>query len=373
MGFIIITALLASAYLLLQLFYLFYWWRTNEIIVPDDFIPGTAFSVVVVARNEEKSIEQCIRAILQQKYPEHLFEVIVVNDRSTDRTVEIVKKIQSPNLMLLNQQDYPEIIHATAYKKSAIDLAVQHAQYDWIVVTDADCLPSPEWLRTISYAQSVTGSLFLASSVTFINTNSFLEKMQTMEMMVLMLITAAGIKSGLHDMANGANMVFSKKAFQDVNGYEGNYQYASGDDMFLIEKMRAAFPKRISFVKSINAVVSTTSKQDWKSLLKQRIRWAGKNKGLHSPVITMTWLFIGMYHLMILLTFGFALFQLSSWWPFLVILSVKWMADLMIMHQATKFFKMKSILVDFIPLQVMYSVYILRLGWNLMLGRKGDW
>ncbi len=373
MGFIIITALLASAYLLLQLFYLFYWWKTNEIIVPDDFIPGTAFSVVVVARNEEKNIAQCISGILKQQYPKELFEIIVINDRSSDGTVEIVKNIQSPKLQLLDLQDYPEVIHSPAYKKSAIDLAVQHAQYDWIVVTDADCLPPPEWLRTISYTQSETGSLFLAAPVSYTHNISFLEKMQAMEMMVLMLLTAAGIKSGLHDMANGANMAFSKKAFQDVVGYEGNYQFASGDDMFLVEKIRSAFPGKISFVKSISTVIETTSKHDWKSLLKQRIRWAGKNKGLRSPVINIIWLFIGMYYLMILLTFGFALIQLLSWWPFLILLTSKWLADLMIMYQATIFFKRKSLLADFIPIQMLYSIYILRLSWNLMLGRKGDW
>ncbi|MEO6132037.1 MAG: glycosyltransferase family 2 protein, partial [Saprospiraceae bacterium] len=193
------------------------------------------------------------------------------------------------------------------------------------------------------------------------------------EMSVLMLITAAGIKSGLHDMANGANMSFSKNAFNDVNGYEGNHQYASGDDMFLIEKMRAAFPDKIAFVKSGNAIVETPPKQDWNSLIKQRIRWEGKNKGLKSSVIRMIWSFIGFYHLMIFITIVLAVFHLTSWWALFILLPFKWIGDIAILNQATRFFKKRQILYYFIPLQMMYSFYILTLGYFIAIRKKGDW
>src|SRR6185503_4203532 len=102
MGFIFLATLLASAYLLLQLFYLYHWLKTPEVVVPNDFIPNIGFSVVVVAHNEENSIEQCIRGIIDQQYPRNLFEIIIIDDRSTDATVEKIKKINSSNLRLLH-------------------------------------------------------------------------------------------------------------------------------------------------------------------------------------------------------------------------------------------------------------------------------
>jgi len=372
MGFIIIAILFAATYLFLQLFYLLHWLKTKSIVVPDSFIPSTTFSVVVIANNEENTIEECIQRILHQHYPIELFEVIVIDDRSTDGTVEKIKALPSPNLQFYHLHDFPELIHAPAFKKSAIELAVSRAKYDWIITTDADCNVYPDWLLTIAYAQSVTGSVFLAAPIRYASYNSLLEKMQGIEMMTFMMITAAGIRSRLHDMANGANMAFSKQAFIDVDGYNGNYNYASGDDMFLIEKMRAKFPDKISFVKSQSAVVETEAHQDWSSLLKQRVRWAGKNKGLKNPVINMIWLFIGFYHVMIFAMFGLALLHYISWLPFTILLSFKWIADAVMIYHASSFFK-RSWLRDFVPLQVLYSVYILRLGWNLMLGKKGDW
>jgi len=373
MGFIFFTALLATAYLILQLFYLWHWKKTPKLEVPVDYIPYTHFSVVVVARNEENTIEACLQSILKQHYPPDLFEVIIINDRSTDNTVEIINSIQSPAMRLYHLSDFAEMLHPPAFKKSAIELAIRQARYDWIVMTDADCITPSEWLRTLAYSQLVTKSVFLAAPALYVSRHSMLEKMQEMELMILMLITAAGIRSGLHDMANGANMTFSKKAFLAVGGYKDNFQYASGDDMFLVEKMRSAFPALISFVKSNNAVVKSMPHQDWSSLLKQRIRWAGKNKGLRNPVIRLIWTFVGFYHVAIVIAILLALIQLSTLWPVLILVSSKWIADAILLHQTSRFFKGKSMLGDFVPLELMYTFYILLLGWNLMIGRKGDW
>ena len=373
MGFILIATLFASAYLLLQLFYLYHWKCTSEINVPGDFIPTSSMTIVVVARNEEKSIERCIRGILEQHYPENLFEVIVVNDRSTDDTVEIIHKIQHPNFRLLNLHEFPDSIHVPAFKKSAIELAIGKAQHDWIVVSDADCLHPVEWLRTIAYTQSLIDAVFLTGPVRISSSNSIIEKMQEMELQVLMLITAAGIRSGLHDMANGANMAFSKQAFNDVGGYSGNYEYASGDDMFLVEKMRSAFPEKISFIKSKSAIVETSAQPNWNSLLKQRLRWAGKNKGLKSPVINMIWSFIGLYHILVILMIVLPFFTSCSWWPFIILILIKWVADFIISKSVSGFLGSLKNLSLFIPLQILYGYYVIQLGWNLIFARKADW
>lgn len=373
MGMLFISSLFASAYIILQLYYVWYWLKTPEIKVPSEFIPSLKITVVVVAHNEEEYIESCIEGILKQDYPAELFEIIVIDDRSSDGTVERIEKLQSPIVRIYRLIDYPEFIHSPAYKKSAIELAVKKAGHDWIVVTDADCIHPAEWLRNISFALSNTDAVFLAVPISYASGTSLLEKMQEMEMSVLMLITAAGIRSGLHDMANGANMSFSKKAFNDVHGYDGNYQYASGDDMFLIEKMRSAFPDRIAFVKSREAIVETKPHKDWTSLIKQRLRWAGKNKGLQSPVIRMIWVFVGLYHLMIFLNIILAIFHLTSWWPLFIMLLLKWVGDIAILIQATRFFKNRQILYYFIPLQMMYGVYILGLGYFIAIRKKGDW
>lgn len=360
-------------YLLLQAYYLFYWHKTKPVTIPSDYIYSASVTIIVVAHNESKSIGTCLQGILQQAYQTHLMEIIVINDHSTDDTINEVQKIESDRITLYNLEDYPEYIKPPAYKKSAITLAVHKATNEYIVITDADCVHPPSWLESVLYGLEKSQCAFQTAPVFIDGTHTLLSKMQETEQLVLMLITAAGITSGLHDIANGANMAFRKSAFLKVNGYVGNEHFTSGDDMFLAEKMRKAFPGQIAFNKSINASVSTKAKKNWPSLIKQRLRWAGKNKGLESPTIRRIWAFIGLYHLVLLLSLAASLFNLISPIPFIILFVVKWFADFLVITTAASFFRKTSVLKYFVPLQFLYSYYILRLGLSMVMRKEGDW
>jgi glycosyltransferase involved in cell wall biosynthesis len=373
MGCILIAGLFALAYFILQVYYLKNWLATPQLEPSVEFTPGLNFTIVVVARNEEATISNCIEGLLNQDYPPDLFEIIVINDRSTDRTLEKIEAFQSSHLKLFHLEHYPEFINIPAYKKSAIELGVSKAQHEWIVVTDADCIHSTTWLRSLANYQQQTDSLFMTAPVQYISTDTIFKKMQAMEIQALMVITAAGIHSGMHDMANGANMAFSKKSFMDVGGYKGNFQYPSGDDMFLIEKIRFAFPEKISFVKSMHAIVKTEPAADWNTLLRQRVRWAGKNKGLKNQRISWIWLLVGFYHILMLLMLLLALVHVCNGIPLFILLATKWIADGLIIYHASIFFKEKPGLKFFIPLQLMYMVYVMALGWSILIHKKSDW
>ncbi len=373
MTVVLIALGFAIPYLLLQAYYLFYWHKTKPVTIPSDYIPDASVTIIVVGHNEAKSIGTCLQGVLQQTYPTHLMEIIVINDHSSDTTISEVQTIGSDRITLYNLEDYPEYIKPPAYKKSAISLAVDKASSEFIVVTDADCVHQPHWLESVLYGLEKNQSVFQTAPVTIDGDHTLRAKMQETEQLVLMLITAAGIKSGLHDIANGANMAFCKSAFLQVDGYAGNEHFASGDDMFLIEKMRKAFPCNIVFNKSIGATVSTQAKKNWSSLIKQRLRWAGKNKGLESTTISRVWAFVGLYHFVLLLSLAASLFNLISPLPFIILFVVKWFVDFLVITTAASFFRKTSVLKYFVPLQFLYSYYILRLGLSMAIGKEGDW
>lgn len=363
----------AIPYLLLQVYYLFYWHKTKPVSIPSDYIPSASVTIIVVAHNESKSIGPCLRSILQQSYPAHLLEIIIINDHSTDATISEIQKFGTDRITLYNLEDYPSYIKALAYKKSAITLAVDKATSENIVITDADCLHPSGWLESVLYGLEKNQSTFQTSPVIIDGDQTLLSKMQETEQLVLMLITAAGISSRLHDIANGANMAFRKSAFLKVDGYAGNEQFASGDDMFLAEKMRKVFPGQITFNKSVDASVTTQPKKNWPSLIKQRLRWAAKNKGLESQTISRIWVFVGLYHFILFLSLAASLFNLISPIPFIILFVVKWFADFLVITTAASFFRKTSVLKYFVPLQFLYSYYILRLSLAMVMGKKGDW
>ena len=77
-------------------------------------------------------------------------------------------------------------------------------------------------------------------------------------------------------MGNGANMAYSKSAFNEVGGFSGIDNIASGDDMLLVHKISQRYPGRIAYAFTNEAMVETDPEPDLKSFLRQRIRWASK-------------------------------------------------------------------------------------------------
>ncbi len=363
----------AGMYIGLQSFYYYHWVRTSSISHQTSHQPSRGASIVMVVHNEAESIAATLTGLLHQQYPTSLFEIILVDDHSDDQTAAIVQTPIFDRVRYFSLSDHPAFIHPPAYKKSGINLGVTKALFDTIIVTDADCTHHPVWLASVMQQFDNTGVVFQASPVILSPSTSMIGKMQEVEQLILMLVTGAGIRSGLHDLANGANMAFDKKAFERVGGYEGNLEYASGDDLFLIEKMRAAYPDRIDFFGSLQGVVYTGAKKNWRDLLRQRLRWAGKNKGLQRKTILNIWRGIGLYHVIMLGLLLSAICSLITWWPLMIMLIAKWIADYLLIRSAASFFGRSSLLRFFIPLQVMYTGYILLLGWSLTTGRQADW
>jgi biofilm PGA synthesis N-glycosyltransferase PgaC len=375
---LIIAICMAMAYAGLLLYYRKHWLTIPETYRPEDTSGLPRVSVVIVAHNEGRNIERTLNGILRQQYPSDKFEVLVIDDHSTDETASIVRQIEHPGLKFFVLRDYPDYIQAPAYKKSAIALAVDLAQHENIVVTDADCYHPPGWLATVMHHFTEHKAVFQTAPVLpgagpgHIH-HTWLPMMQELEGLMLIGITGAGIQSGLHDLANGANMAFTLTAFREVGGYADNTHIASGDDLFLAEKMRRAYPDGVTFVKSADAAVQTDVKHNWDDLLRQRRRWAGKNKSLQHKTISRIWMFVGIYHIAALF-FGLqAILLVHPAWPFWIMLMVKLAADYALLDPVATYFRRTHLLSMYVPLQFQYAWYLFRLGISMLTGQKGDW
>src|SRR6478609_2239439 len=109
---------------------------------PTDSHPENRFSIVVPFRNEAKNLPALLESLSNLKYPTTHFEVILVDDESSDdfRTVfsavpvRIIKNIRTSN----------------SPKKDAISTAVPVSRMEWIITTDADCVVNPNWLNILN-------------------------------------------------------------------------------------------------------------------------------------------------------------------------------------------------------------------------------
>jgi cellulose synthase/poly-beta-1,6-N-acetylglucosamine synthase-like glycosyltransferase len=163
-----------------------------------------------------------------------------------------------------------------SYKKKAIEYAVEQASGNWIVTTDADCIVPPYWLHSLNTFIHTRSLVLVAAPVKFTNTGSFISVFQCLDFMTLQGITAASVHHNFHSMCNGANLAYNKKVFNDVLGFAGIDNIASGDDMLLMHKVYKKYPGQVGFLLSAATVVETLPMPNWKAFLNQRIRWASK-------------------------------------------------------------------------------------------------
>ena len=319
----------------------------------------THFSIVIPARNESANIKACIDSILAQNYPINCFEVIVIDDFSEDDTAFIVSSMQAlhENVRLLKLSDFFKQDEIQSFKKKAIEKAVVHAKGDWIITTDADCIVPPNWL-SLYYQYIIKESpVFVAAPVMFIPEKTVLNTFQVLDFLALQGITAAAVGAGKHSMSNGANLAFEKSAFIAVGGYQGVDQIASGDDMFLMHKMKKTLSNRIGYLFHPDAIVLTKAMPYWKDLIMQRIRWSSKARFYDDESIFWVLLLVYLYN------FVFLILLLSGQYQLLCIsLAFKTFFELYFLDSVSRFFKLQPSLQYFILFQPLHIAYTIIAG-----------
>jgi len=232
--------LLFAGYSILIIYYWRCWISVPEYI-PKQKMHSTKISVIIPARNEEENIGHLLQALQKQTYPSNSFETIVINDQSDDNTVEVVKQFKGVILFELDSDP------VNSYKKKAIEQGINAASGKLIITTDADCIPPPPWIETIVSFYEEKKSAFIAAPVIFQHDSSLVQIFQALDFLVLQGITGASVYKKIHSMCNGANVTYQKEVFEQVKGFEGVDNIASGDDMLLMHKIWKKFPEDVHY------------------------------------------------------------------------------------------------------------------------------
>ena len=339
----------------------------------------TKISIIIPARNEEQNIALCLQSVLDQTYPANLFEIIVVDDHSTDNTAEIVESFNKENIHCIFLKEFVTD-NLNSYKKKAIEIAITQSTGDLIVTTDADCFMGNNWLQTIASFYETYKPAFIAAPVAINCNNRFFAIFQALDFMTLQGITGASVYKKMHSMCNGANLAYEKIAFKEVGGFKGIDNIASGDDMLLMHKIYQRYPDRILFLKSKEAIVQTKPMDTWKGFFNQRIRWASKADKYDDKRILMVLILVYFFNLLLLLlpimamfnnrVFSIFNFQCSiiNYWFLLLIL--KTLIELFFLFPVARFFNKQLILWWFPLAQPFHILYTVVAGW---LGKFGSY
>jgi biofilm PGA synthesis N-glycosyltransferase PgaC len=160
-------------------------------------------------------------------------------------------------------------------------------------------------------------------------------------------------------MCNGANLAYEKKIFDEVDGFAGIDQIASGDDMLLMHKIRKRYPEKVLYLKSKEAIVTTQPVKTWKEFFSQRIRWASKARQYDDKRIFPVLLLVYLFNLSFL-----AILVAGFWHPFywisaIIFLLIKTLVELPFFWSLSSFFNKRWAIKWFFffqPLHIFYTI-----------------
>jgi cellulose synthase/poly-beta-1,6-N-acetylglucosamine synthase-like glycosyltransferase len=321
----------------------------------------TSISVIIAARNEETNIANCLYAIIAQDYPSERYEVIIVDDHSTDNTVLEINRV-----IVVNPEIQIKLLQLAGEeqgKKAAIAKAVSIAENEWIATTDADCMMGKNWLYELISSSSDPKVKMILAPVIFKKTKTLFGNLQELEFLSLIATSAGAALLGFPIMCNGANLAYRKSAYENVGGFNSDKIFVSGDDMFLMMKIRKMFgPGAIRFIKTISAGVTTNSLATLSEFVNQRLRWVSKSRGYKDPwvIATSANVFAQSFFLLIAL-FGWLIGVIGP--TLLIILfATKIIIDLPLITAICHFANRSRLMFWYLPLQLIYPLYIIGIG-----------
>ncbi len=354
------------------------WDSLEDNDIPLDYTPKTKISIIIPIRNEQDYIENCINSLLDNHYPNLLYEIIIVNDHSDDNSVSIINNINDKRVKLLHLADYLKSINISAkinaYKKAALQYAINESQGDLIITTDGDSVVKPDFLRAYAYYYETNNVKMMAAPVKFEKANNFIESFQVLDMVSMMGITAAGISANKYYLANGANLAFDKQTFIGLEPYDIT-KTASGDDMFLVQSIASKYPGEVHFVKAKSAIVTTALTHSFNDFWQQRKRWASKSNQYQESNIKWLMVLVFLVNIFPFIMLGLSIILWSKLLLFVAVLIIlaKYNLDYRYLKKILVFFDYSDAIIHFPKAFFFYIIYMLYTGFVGLFPSKYTW
>ncbi|MBK9108560.1 MAG: glycosyltransferase [Saprospiraceae bacterium] len=365
--------LLSLAYSGLIAYFIYYWKKSIPPTHPT-FPTGFRSSIIIAARNEEEHILESVQSCLKQKELHQEMELIVVDDQSEDDTYAILNAIEHQNFKLMRLGVYKRTT-IKGSKKKALAYGINHAQGEIILTTDADCIVKDQWVtKMLDYFQEPQIQL-VSGPVGIVQPKSFLDYLQALDFSANGLINAAGIQSGTHYLCNAANLAYRKAAFLNAEAYENNYEIASGDDVFLIEKIKEQYPAGICFAHEKELMVETYAIPGWGSFLAQRLRWAGKMRFVKSWKLSALSSFVWIQRISVFIALALSIYSnnVYHWALFAASFIIQCLSDFILQYHANHFYAIPSWKKWFLPVWMAHNIYFVLIGLLSWLPISHNW
>ena len=314
-------------------------------------------SVIIAARNEEASISTCLRALQLQDYAGKI-EVVVVDDRSSDRTAQILGEIATrwPALKPVRLGEGEGEFECP--KKSALARGIAASSGELLLFTDADCEPPPAWVRK-------TASLFteevglVAGYARPRRTRWLRHRVLALDNLAVSAMGAGSIGGGAVLSCTGRNLAYLRRVYDEVGGYASIGHLVAGDDVYFARLVARTTDWRMAYCRDPEAVVACgPGPESWSGLMHQKLRHASK-AGHYRGAAKLLGAAVYLFHLTLL--WGVVQTFLFEKVPpaFPAVWGARWLIDFLLLRSFAPAGEDRR-LIPFLPiLEFLYIPYVL--------------
>jgi glycosyltransferase involved in cell wall biosynthesis len=226
-------------------------------------------SVLICAKNEAKNLTQNLPLFLKQNYKN--YELVLINDRSHDRTLKVMEQFKKETAIPIKIVDVAINEQFWGSKKYALTLGIKAATYEHLLFTDADCIPiSESWIAEMVGNFSKEHQIVLGYGAYQKIKKSWLNKLIRFESLLTAIQYFGYAKIGIPYMGVGRNLAYSKSTFFKVNGFANHMKIKSGDDDLFINQVATKQNTAISY--SQNSFTESAPKTEFKDWIQQKRR-----------------------------------------------------------------------------------------------------
>ncbi len=242
-------------------------------------------SIIIAARNEDQNLLEFLPKIFEQDYPK--FEVIVVNDRSWDKSIDILQAfaIKHNNLHIV---EVPDLEKDGFAKKFALTLGIKAAKHELMLFIDADCYPnSKKWLKEMASRHTGSKNLILGASP-YAREKGVLNKIIRFDAGQIAIQYLSLAKSGIPYMGVGRNLSYTQELYDSVRGFKSHYYIPSGDDDLFVNEAGTKTNTAVVFSKeAITISIPKKNFTDWWYQKKRHLTTGKHYKTYHKILLTL--------------------------------------------------------------------------------------
>ncbi len=307
-------------------------------------------SILVSARNESTTIQSCANALLAQTYPHHLLEIIIVDDFSTDETIERLQGYSNVSNLVVFRNPIQKKYKSS--KKTALEQAIHMAKGDILLFTDADCLPPPQWAATmVSFFDAQTALVAGFSPQTA--ERSIWNHVQICDSLSAAVVAAGSIGFGHGITCTGRNLAYRKQVFERIGGFADLPNSLSGDDDFILQKMAKLPDWQVRYAVDPLAVVPSKGPAYLLEFLKQKRRHisAGRHFSLRQQ------LGYALFHLTNVVLWLAPIIDLFCGTRLWIFLTTKILFDILLLKRFAAKFQIKQPLYSMLLWELLFAAY----------------